>query len=494
MTDAKYGTPDTLFWNGVQYDLLSRNWIEALISEEGSSNMTSAMISAWLNEQYTTMYPTFFHFMGNSQGRDYFDLSLLAKFNSVISGELTRSGRISGAYGQFDNLMNELNEAMLARQCFVDLGDNYYPFALVWADHGGSEYTPKDWNYDSATKAFHRMMTGFATIFDGYSDAKKDEYFFLNQSTWIDEFAVNTSDRTSVYPVSGGVIDWSQKHWLGLPLAPPTIEETTLATNNLLTNASFESVLAGTWTAQNVSAARVTTPGYVTHGSYSVRLMPSGAASGLFYQTGRTLAENTWYTFSFDVRNDSDIHREISFQIVNTANNHFQINHDPIYVGDVFTTYRYSFYVEAGEGASTYSFIFTLIDGTGVGQTSDLWIDNCKLQEGQGFWGYSREYENGWIVVNIGQSNHDFTVPDGGWSKILGTQDNGHNDGSAVTGGSALTVSAMDAYFLVRGDFQQQGGGGYGNGRTRRPDPGEPLAVQIYCEAYPLTFSRFEHP
>ncbi|HEY1585446.1 MAG TPA: hypothetical protein VGH63_07125 [Polyangia bacterium] len=58
-----------------------------------------------------------------------------------------------------------------------------------------------------------------------------------------------------------------------------------------------------------------------------------------------------------------------------------------------------------------------------------------------------REFEHGLAVVNTGAVAATFT-PSAGFTKLAGTQDATHNDGSAVTG--ALSIAAEDAYILAR--------------------------------------------
>ena len=61
--------------------------------------------------------------------------------------------------------------------------------------------------------------------------------------------------------------------------------------------------------------------------------------------------------------------------------------------------------------------------------------------------GWTREFENGLVVVNPTPLRQTFTGL-GGYQRILGTQDPRHNNGLAVP--DPFVVEPWDAYLLLR--------------------------------------------
>jgi hypothetical protein len=222
---------------------------------------------------------------------------------------------------------------------------------------------------------------------------------------------------------------------------------------------------------------------YYTEGTQSIKLIPYDADSCKFYQVAQFFGGlDTNYTLSFDVK--SDVNRELKFQIVtHNAPYVWLVNHDKIAVGKAWTTYSYTFHTQT-KADSTYRFYFQLKN-----QTDPVWIDNVKLQKGVGWQGYSQEYENGWIGVNVIGSARDFIVPDyfRDWSKIDGNDADSHNNGTAVSSGDTLSIGAMDAYFLVKNAPDPQPNP---QGRVSRPTGGEPASFRVNYNTFFLGTGR----
>jgi hypothetical protein len=471
---AVYGDPDTSIFSGIYFDLLGAPSVQGAID---SSFADTTGVNDFLQEMWDTFGDNY-EFGGNSQQVDHIRSGIMSKFNIITSGEMDRDERFEGNHSQVDNLMLEIHSAHEARWYYTEEGNNDEPFYVVWDDHGGED-TP-DWDVDANTRAWHRLNIAIATMFGGVHTIKKDVYFFDDQDCWIAEHGVNaaTADAVRVTEDDGGwglKSDWlTLKHWLGDPLEGPQAVTPTLATSNLLTNGGFESGITG-WTITNGEA--ITDNEFYTEGAQSIKLIPTDVTDCYFSQIDWDFGgSNTNYTLSFDIK--SSANREINFQIFDETATEWLVNHQKLAVGKAWTTYQYTFHTQghAAEGFEYY-FYFQL-----AGQEDPVWLDNCKVQEGIGWQGYSQEYENGWIATNLLGTSQNFTVPYNAenWSRIDFTgEPDGHNTGAAVESGATLAIGAMDAFFLVKGE-QESHGPQSSSGSTRVQEESESIIFDTF--------------
>jgi hypothetical protein len=433
----------TGIFNGVYYDLLGEGPIDTV---DAANVADTSGINDFLRTQREKFPDSLYYFGGNSQQVDDINMSTMSEFDAITSGEMDRPQRFSGTHFERDNLLQELHSALIAKRIYQEEGSGYHPFTIIWDDHGGASDSA-DWDRDTTSVAWHRMMLGLATIYDGIHSVKKGSYFFDDQNCWMDEYAVDSAgNATSIMDtISAGQWrfkdNWSTlKYWLGAPTGLIVTQGQELTTPNLISNPSFEDDTTS-WRAQNVIVA--VDDAHSTDSTHSVRLVPDDETSAArFYQSGVALTTDTLYTFSFDMKSSSN--RELHFVIARLGPVVTLIDHDKIAVGKAWTTYASTFHTQ-GDTSSNYNFGFNV-----EGQEDTVWIDNCKLQKGQGFYGYSRKYLNGWIGVNLTGGSKVFTVPDTVYKKIDGFVDSVHNDGSSV--GTTLTIGGMDAYFLFEPD------------------------------------------
>jgi len=441
---AVFGTSpnDTAIFEGVYYDLLNEDPINAVSAAVDTSGINDFLQTQW------ERFGDNFYFGGNSQQVDDIRMDIMNKFDHITAGELDWDERFGGPNNEKDKLMQEIHSTLIAKRIYHEDGSNDVPFTILWDDHGGDgthniPTDSSDWDDSDTTMAWHRLNLAVTTIFDGMHSVKKGPYFYDNQDCWMDEYAVDDSGYTIRLIEEVGdtlwqfVADWSTyKHWLGAPVDDnAVIVGTTLEVANRISNYGFEDSTTS-WSTQNVTAIDDTT--YKTEGNASAKLFPTNSSSANFYQTGVDISTGTIYTFSFDVMSTEN--REIKFGIARSGTT--LVDQDKIAVGKAWTTYTSTFDTQGYED-STYVFGFNLKD-----QSDTVWIDNCKLQLGEGFYGYSRKYENGWVGVNLSGSEHVFDVEDSTYQKIGGEIDPVHNDTSLVD--STLTIGPMDAYFLFK--------------------------------------------
>jgi len=440
---AVFGTSpnDTAIFEGVYYDLLNEKPIDDVAAAADTSG-----INDFLQIQ-REKFGDNFYFGGNSQQVDDIRMNIMSEFDVITAGELDWDERFKEANPEKDVLMQEIHSTLIAKRIYHEDGSNDVPFTILWDDHGGAGALNDSsvWNDTDTTKAWHRLNLAVTTIFDGKHSVKKGPYFYDNQDCWMDEYAVNGDGYTVRLIEEVGdtlwqfVTDWSiYKHWLGAPIDDnAVIVGQTLASRNRISNYGFESGTTD-WSTQNVSATSDST--YQTEGSKSVRLIPTDSrVKANFYQTGVDIDTDTVYTFTFDMMSSEN--RELRFGIARSGDTTL-VDQDKIAVGKAWTTYTSTFDTQ-GKEADDYVFGFDII-----GQRDTVWIDNCKLQLGEGFYGYSREYENGWVGVNLSGNDHIFTVDDSTYRKIGGEVYPTHNDTSDV--GDTLTIGPMDAYFLFK--------------------------------------------
>jgi len=324
------------------------------------------------------------------------------------------------------------------------------PFILMLCDNNPTSVTQR---------RFHLVLS---TALGGYLLVKNKKEFYKK---WIDEVAV---DLKSGKAAIGSDKDWSAagfsgrskaRHYLGHPKGPMEIVSRPLGGPTLVSNGGFEAG-AGKWKLSLKNEAKATLK--VLSGGVSGKM----AHVQISVSDGKNLEDIVLSSGTFPALKPGKVYT-VEFWVKASKPRKFDLYvQDALMLWDAFAPARwrrfvYTFKTKTGSKANRVSFRL----GRTVG---DVFIDGVKVQQGDGFIGYKRAFENGLVLLNPSPAEEGasdtFPVPQNAYRKIKGCSghancDAKHNSGELISpangyacagGTCGLKVDATDGYILLR--------------------------------------------
>ena len=272
-----------------------------------------------------------------------------------------------------------------------------------------------------------RFALGSCLLLDGCFQFRQMSGDNGNWQHWYDEFSVDAS---------GAATDGrSGRNWLGRPLGAARQIVVPLTNPNLLAQAAWN------LRTNRAASARLSTRGDVMNVEVSGLSdhRPDNVQLTTFISAD--LRPGDTGTLSLEMR--ASVPRLIRFalaggELLPTRSKVLA----PLFVSTNWERRIFSFTLRDARPLKKFPLSFFVGDDLG-----NLELRNVSWQMGGAVKGWTREFENGLVVVNPTLQPQDFAVA-GNFKRIRGTQDAAHNNGEPA--GRTLTVAPCDAYLLLR--------------------------------------------
>lgn len=338
--------------------------------------------------------------------------------------------------GTIDIMLGSIALMQVHKERHFHASNKKLPFHSVW-----NNATPED-KYDRL-----RFNQALSTIFNSERSQKKP---LQNPGDfWLDELCVDLDDSTSEFP-NPRKINNVDRLWLGKPVDGYTVEMADWSGSDLISDGGAESG-NGLWkNANGTTFGRVTD--YPKSGTYCMRLHTGGTGSkGWFNESAfdsfQVSTALTAHTLSFWIRANDD--RFLRVKVTDQSNTTLR-QIDICAPKDSWMQHIIEF---TSDGAGEWHRFHVATDGYYHQSACTLYIDDIECYEGQFWKGWSRNFENGFVVLNQTESAQKFAIPAGysnGVAEITGYIDTDHNAGDTTyAAGDSVEVPATNAYFLI---------------------------------------------